>query len=97
MARVRIQVAAGRYSEDQRAQVMGLRRDLEALKKTRSLLVSRRSALIERLKTETTATPKKMLQRDIALIRDQLQEQSTRKAAIISMLDDLRVASIIGE
>lgn len=97
MTPTRIFVTAARYTESQRAQVMGLRRELESMKKTRTMLAARRTALITRMHSETTANPKRMLQREIAAIREQMREQSVRKTAILSKLADLRVASIIGE
>lgn len=97
MTPTRIFVTAARYTESQRSQVMGLRRELASLAKTRSMLAARRKTLITRMQSETTANPKRMLQREIAAIREQMCEQSVRRTSILSKLADLRVASIIGE
>lgn len=89
-------VLAARYSESQRTRIMGFRRELAAIKKTRDLLVSRRTALRNKIQSETTANPKRLLQRELGHVRDQIKELASRKTRIESQLSDIRLASIMG-
>ena len=88
-------IVAAAYTEAQRVQMAGYRRELSALAITRAKLVARRTALKTRYQTETTAASKKMLLRELGHVREQIKEIAARKIAVMSKLADLRLSRFL--